>query len=159
MATSTQLNPINMTYSIASAGSTISSSRDDDGPPDSVWMETEVRKSDGKKENGTYAYMLRGTVVNRGDNRETGKLLQQKATFDPEIFFNIILPPIIFSAGYSMKRRHFFQNFGAIFTFAMLGSTISIFVVAAICFAFTRLMPALAFTFNGKKLDKNYFIV
>jgi len=27
-----------------------------------------------------------------------------KATFDPEIFFNIILPPIIFNAGYQMKR-------------------------------------------------------
>lgn len=27
-----------------------------------------------------------------------------KATFDPEIFFNIILPPIIFHAGYCLKR-------------------------------------------------------
>jgi len=27
-----------------------------------------------------------------------------QATFDPEVFFNIILPPIIFNAGYHMKR-------------------------------------------------------
>ena len=120
-------------------------------PPDSVWMELEVQKDVRRLENRTYAYMLRGEVVNRGKDSETsGKLLQQKATFDPEIFFNIILPPIIFSAGYSMKRRHFFQNFGAIFTFAIFGSIISVFVVAAVSFAFTRLMPALAFTFNGK---------
>ena len=35
-----------------------------------------------------------------------GKILdfQEKATFDPEIFFNFLLPPIIFYAGYSMKR-------------------------------------------------------
>jgi sodium/hydrogen exchanger-like protein 6/7 len=29
---------------------------------------------------------------------------EEKATFDPEIFFDILLPPIIFHAGYSMKR-------------------------------------------------------
>ncbi len=29
---------------------------------------------------------------------------EEKATFDPEIFFDILLPPIIFNAGYSMKR-------------------------------------------------------
>ncbi|OQV21402.1 Sodium/hydrogen exchanger 9 [Hypsibius exemplaris] len=118
------------------------------GPPDTVWLLSEVKKSGGVRENKTFAYALRGEVLNAGENKETGKLLQQKATFDPEVFFNIILPPIIFSAGYSMKRRHFFKNFGAIFTFAILGSTISVLVVAAICFAFTRLMPALAFTFN-----------
>ncbi|GAV00572.1 hypothetical protein RvY_11399 [Ramazzottius varieornatus] len=135
--------------STSSAASTTETDRVLRAPPDSVWMELEVQKDARRLENRTYAYMLRGEVVNRGKDSETsGKLLQQKATFDPEIFFNIILPPIIFSAGYSMKRRHFFQNFGAIFTFAIFGSIISVFVVAAVTFAFTRLMPALAFTFN-----------
>nr|CAD7393663.1 unnamed protein product [Timema cristinae] len=33
-----------------------------------------------------------------------GRRRARHATFDPEIFFNIILPPIIFHAGYSLKR-------------------------------------------------------
>lgn len=49
--------------------------------------------------NKTYAYSFRGEIVNIEQNE-----IDLKATFDPEIFFNIILPPIIFHAGYCLKR-------------------------------------------------------
>lgn len=32
--------------------------------------------------------------------------VKEKTTFDPEIFFEFLLPPIIFNAGYGMKRNY-----------------------------------------------------
>lgn len=55
-----------------------------------------------KQSNRTYAYSFRGHVVEKEQNE-----IDLKATFDPEVFFNLILPPIIFHAGYSLKRVSF----------------------------------------------------
>lgn len=86
--------------------------------------------------NKTYAYNFRG-AADQLDESE----IDLKATFDPEVFFNIILPPIIFHAGYSLKRKYFFRNLGAILTFAIVGTTLSAFLIGALMYGCVKLMP------------------
>lgn len=65
-------------------------------PPDTLTLHFPVNTP--FRTNKTYQYNFRGAVD------VTNKEIDMKVTFDPEIFFNIILPPIIFHAGYSLKR-------------------------------------------------------
>ena len=45
------------------------------------------------------------------------------------MFFFVLLPPIIFEAGYSLDRKGFFDNIGAIALYTMFGTMISTFTV------------------------------
>ncbi|KAL1492703.1 hypothetical protein ABEB36_010919 [Hypothenemus hampei] len=117
-------------------------------PPDTLSLY--MPKPAGNK-NLTFQYVFRNEIDDIKENE-----IDLKATFDPEIFFNIILPPIIFHAGYSLKRKYFFRNLGAILTYAVIGTTVSSFVVGALMYGWVQLMPARlanSFTF----LDTLYF--
>jgi len=54
---------------------------------------------------------------------------QRLFEFQPEFFFYVLLPPLIFEAGYTMKSKSFFRNMGTILFFAVLGTIVSAFVV------------------------------
>ncbi|XP_032569706.1 sodium/hydrogen exchanger 6 isoform X11 [Drosophila sechellia] len=122
-------------------------------PPDTLWFRYPVNQTNGTKapEVITYAYVFRGQVHDVDENE-----IDLKATFDPEVFFNIILPPIIFYAGYSLKKKYFFRNLGAILTFAIVGTTLSAFLIGGFMYGCVKLMPkylSSSFTF----LDSLYF--
>eukprot|EP00658_Telonema_sp_P-2_P070129 TRINITY_DN59738_c0_g1_i1.p1 TRINITY_DN59738_c0_g1~~TRINITY_DN59738_c0_g1_i1.p1 ORF type:complete len:493 (-),score=131.77 TRINITY_DN59738_c0_g1_i1:283-1761(-) len=53
--------------------------------------------------------------------------------------FYALLPPIIFNAGFTMRRKNFFINMGTILAFAVLGTTISTTVIALGSYAYSHL--------------------
>ena len=95
-------------------------------------------------ESNLFTYKLLGKVNEAESARFDAEL--KKITFDAEIFFQLLLPPIIFYAAYSMRKRHFFRNIGAILTYAFIGTLIATFVTASIVYTFVIFDHA---TFNS----------
>uniref|UniRef100_A0A8C5EPH2 Sodium/hydrogen exchanger n=1 Tax=Gouania willdenowi TaxID=441366 RepID=A0A8C5EPH2_GOUWI len=99
-----------------------------------------------------FEYTLKGEINSREiQNVEQNDMLR-KVTFDPEVFFNILLPPIIFHAGYSLKKRHFFRNLGSIITYAFIGTATSCFVIGNLMYGVVKLMQLV-----GQLTEKFYY--
>ncbi|KAI7736129.1 hypothetical protein M8C21_033160 [Ambrosia artemisiifolia] len=60
--------------------------------------------------------------------------------FKQEFFFIYLLPPIIFNAGFQVKKKQFFRNFMTITSFGVVGTLISFGIIS---FGATRLFPIL----------------
>lgn len=68
-----------------------------------------------------------------------GENLQNLVSFDYQIFFNLLLPPIILSSGYELHQGNFFRNIGTILTFAFAGTFLSAMVIGVILWLYTRI--------------------
>ncbi|XP_043983854.1 sodium/hydrogen exchanger 6a [Gambusia affinis] len=90
-----------------------------------------------------YEYTLKREISSNEVNDVKDNEMLRKVTFDPEVFFNILLPPIIFHAGYSLKRRHFFRNMGSILAYAFVGTVISCFIIGLLMYGCVTLMKHL----------------
>uniref|UniRef100_A0A674MY64 Sodium/hydrogen exchanger n=1 Tax=Takifugu rubripes TaxID=31033 RepID=A0A674MY64_TAKRU len=99
-----------------------------------------------------FEYTLKGEINSREIHNVEQNDMLRKVTFDPEVFFNILLPPIIFHAGYSLKKRLFFSNLGSIITYAFLGTAMSCFIIGNLMYGVVKLMEAV-----GQLTDKFYY--
>ncbi|KAF4636020.1 hypothetical protein G7Y89_g2057 [Cudoniella acicularis] len=69
----------------------------------------------------------------------SGTSIQNLVSFDYQIFFNLLLPPIILASGYELHQSNFFRNIGTILTFAFAGTFISAIGLGVILWVYTRI--------------------
>lgn len=62
-------------------------------------------------------------------------VLMEDLRFEQEIFFDLILPLIIFPSGYNMRRKKFFKNIGTIMKFGFIGTIFCFTIYTALCYA------------------------
>lgn len=77
----------------------------------------------------------------------SGDSIRNLVSFDYQIFFNLLLPPIILSSGYELHQANFFRNIGTILTFAFAGTFLSAVVIGLILWLFAQIPGSLEMTF------------
>jgi len=75
------------------------------------------------------------------------EVFKDMVQFNEHIFFLVLLPPIIFEAGYNMQRRFFFRNFGSICSYAFIGTFVSTFLVGFLVWMVGQMGMAVKFGF------------
>lgn len=77
----------------------------------------------------------------------SGDSIRNLISFDFQIFFNLLLPPIILSSGYELHQANFFRNIGTILTFAFAGTFLSAVVIGMILYVYGLIPGTLTLSF------------
>ncbi|CAH9081288.1 unnamed protein product [Cuscuta europaea] len=70
--------------------------------------------------------LFSGGIILLTSNGKSSRILE----FNEELFFIYLLPPIIFNAGFQMKKKQFFRNAFIILLFGVIGSLISFCIIS-----------------------------
>lgn len=73
----------------------------------------------------------------QGEEGDEYELLNSMISFEPNVFFMALLPPILFNAGYELRRELFYRHITPITLFACLGTCLSA-IVAALMLYFVK---------------------
>jgi sodium/hydrogen exchanger-like protein 6/7 len=88
---------------------------------------------------GAFTDEIAGMVVGLVLRLAASNAILSNVSFDYQMFFNLLLPPIILASGYELHQGNFFRNLGTILTFAFAGTFISAVVLGMILFIWTRM--------------------
>ena len=78
---------------------------------------------------GPFAILLPKFITPEGQSEEDYKISPK---IKPDIIFNYLLPPIIMTAGFNMRKKHFFKNLGYIGLFGFLGTIMNFLIVTTL---------------------------
>lgn len=67
-----------------------------------------------------------GGIILLSTKGKSSRLLE----FDEKLFFIYLLPPIIFNAGFKVKKKQFFRNFSTVMLFGAVGTLISFCIIS-----------------------------
>ena len=109
------------------------------------------------------AFILIGLIISAFLKIFNQNELISLTAFNPEIFFFLLLPPIIFEAGVSLKKvcfsvfmlRNFFKNFNTIIVMAVGGTIFATMFIGMITFYLLDFNLFDAFLFGGENLEEN----